>query len=71
MGWNIFKEGKEKVSALYTKPDNAGTVSSKPGLDTTQLSRRIEVTDIAIDTLVYELYWLTDEEITIVEGSGK
>ncbi len=36
----------------------------------TQLSRQIEATDGAIDTLVYELYGLTEEEIKIVEGNG-
>ena len=33
----------------------------------TMLSRQIEATDGAIDTLVYELYRLTEEEIRIVE----
>ena len=32
------------------------------------LERQIEVTDKAIDSLVYELYGLTNEEIKIVEG---
>jgi len=36
----------------------------------TMLSRQIEATDGAIDKLVYELYWLTDEEVKIVEGKG-
>ncbi len=31
------------------------------------LERRIKATDNRIDTLVYELYGLTDEEIRIVE----
>jgi len=35
----------------------------------TMLSRQIEATDGAIDTLVYELYGLTEEEIKIVEGN--
>ena len=34
----------------------------------TVLSRQIEATDGAIDTLVYELYGLTEDEIGIVEG---
>ena len=34
----------------------------------TQFSRQIEATDAAIDTLVYELYGLTEEEIAIIEG---
>lgn len=32
---------------------------------------QIEATDTQIDTLVYELYGLTDEEIRIVEGEGE
>jgi hypothetical protein len=32
---------------------------------------RFDVTDVAIDKLVYELYGLTEEEIKIVEGAGK
>lgn len=35
------------------------------------LSRQVEVTDAAIDKLVYELYGLTNEEIAIVEGNAK
>jgi len=37
----------------------------------TILSRQIEATDTAIDSLVYELYWLTEKEIAVVEGSAK
>lgn len=37
----------------------------------TLLSRQVEAADGAIDTLVYELYGLTAEEIAIVEGSAK
>jgi hypothetical protein len=32
------------------------------------LNHQIESTDSAIDTLVYALYGLTDEEIRVVEG---
>ncbi len=31
--------------------------------------RQIDVTDAQVDTLVYELYGLTEEEIKIVEGN--
>ena len=34
----------------------------------TVLQRQIDTTDRQIDRLVYELYELTEEEITIVEG---
>ena len=37
----------------------------------TLLSRQVEAADVAIDALVYELYGLTEEEIAIVEGTGK
>ncbi|MGD0079818.1 MAG: TaqI-like C-terminal specificity domain-containing protein [Methanoregula sp.] len=37
----------------------------------TLLQRQIEATDASIDTLVYELYGLTEEEIGIVEGREK
>jgi hypothetical protein len=34
------------------------------------LQRRIEMTDRQIDGLVYDLYALRPEEITVVEGAG-
>lgn len=37
----------------------------------TLLARQIEATDAAIDKLVYELYGLTEEEITVVEENAK
>ena len=37
----------------------------------TILSRQIEATDAAIDSLVYELYGIPGEGIAIVEGSAK
>jgi hypothetical protein len=33
-----------------------------------RLAREVESTDRAIDSLVYELYGLTEEEVRIVEG---
>jgi hypothetical protein len=33
-----------------------------------RVKREIESTDMAINTLVYELYGLTEDEIKIVEG---
>jgi hypothetical protein len=35
------------------------------------IQRQIEVTDAAIDRLVYDLYGLTKDEIAIVEGAGR
>ena len=37
----------------------------------TTLQRQIEATDGQIDTLVFELYGLTEEEIEIVEEADK
>ena len=37
----------------------------------TVLQRQIEATDREIDRLVYELYGLTTEEISVVEGTGR
>ena len=39
--------------------------------DKTKIQRQIDATDKKIDKLVYELYGLTEEEIKIVEESGK
>lgn len=41
---------------------------SKPGEDQERLKQRLTYTDKKIDTLVYELYGLTEEEIKVVEG---
>ena len=42
----------------------------KTGHEQTLLQRQIDATDKQIDKLVYELYELTPEEISIVEGQG-
>ncbi|MFH1929707.1 MAG: hypothetical protein ABIK79_16300 [Chloroflexota bacterium] len=33
--------------------------------------RQIEATDCQIDALVYELYWLTEQEIATVEATTR
>ena len=43
--------------------------AAKTGQEKTVLQRQIDATDKQIDRLVYELYELTDAEITIVEGA--
>ncbi len=35
------------------------------------LDQKLAITDQQIDSLVYELYGLTEEEVRIVEGGGK
>jgi hypothetical protein len=47
---------------------NKQLVSAKTTHEKTALQRQIEATDKQIDSLVYELYGLTEEEIRIVEG---
>jgi hypothetical protein len=44
---------------------------ARPGQEKTLLSRQIEATDAAIDTLVYELYGLIPEDIASVERLGE
>jgi hypothetical protein len=39
------------------------------GHEKTALQRQIDATDRQIDQLVYELYGLTDDEISVVEGA--
>lgn len=56
----------DRMLALSRKLLNAQTDHSK-----TLLIRQIEATDRQIDRLVYDLYGLTDEEISIVEDAAK
>ncbi|MDP1624355.1 MAG: N-6 DNA methylase [bacterium] len=53
----------EQMIAFHKSLSTAKTPQEKE-----RLERQIEVTDKAIDSLVYELYGLSDEEIKIVEG---
>ena len=56
----------EAMLALHRQLAAARTPQEK-----TALQRQIEATDRQIDTLVYELYGLTEEEIAIVEGGAE
>jgi len=49
---------------------NKQLAEAKTGHEQTLLQRQIDATDKQIDKLVYELYELTPEEISIVEGQG-
>jgi hypothetical protein len=55
----------EKMLALHQQLPAAHTTH-----DRDLIQRQIDATDRAIDTLVYELYGLTAEEIKIVEGTA-
>ena len=56
----------ERMLDLHKKLASEGTPHVK-----TVLQRQIEATDRQIDALVYELYGLTAEDITVVEGTGR
>jgi hypothetical protein len=53
----------EKILALHKQ-----LAATKTEQEKTVIQRQIDATDKQIDQLVYELYGLTEEEITIVEG---
>ncbi len=73
----------ERMLALHKKLNAHGQtsevsktsdVSTSRGLSPREkemIQRQIEMTDDAIDRLVYELYGLTEEEIRVVEGNTK
>jgi hypothetical protein len=69
----VDKARHDRMVTLVTKMPglNKKVQDARLEQEKTQLSRQIEVTDAAIDTLVYELYGLMAEEIVIAEGSVK
>ena len=56
----------DRMLALHAKLASARTDHEKE-----VLQRQIDATDREIDTLVYELYDLTEQEIRIVEGTDQ
>jgi len=64
------KQTQEKLSALVDKIlELRKKEAAEPNQQLkTMISRQIEVVNEAIDTAVYQLYNLTDEEINVVEG---
>ena len=60
----------DRVVTLVTRMLDLNTKLQDARLEQerTMLSRQIEATGAAIDTLVYELYGLTEEEVKIVEA---
>ena len=67
------KTRHDRMVALVTQmlDLNKRLQDAKLDHENTLLSRQVEAADGAIDTLGYELYGLTAEEIAIVEGAGK
>ncbi len=55
------------VESMLELHKQVGRIGNSP-YERERLERQIEVTDRAIDSLVYELYGLSEEEIRIVEG---
>jgi type I restriction-modification system DNA methylase subunit len=55
----------EQMLTLHKQLPDART-----GHDQTHIQRQIDATDRQIDRLVYELYGLTEEEISVVEGKS-
>ena len=55
----------ERMLSLHKQAQTAALPQEKE-----MLQRQIDVTDREIDTLVYELYGLTAEEVKIVEGES-
>lgn len=55
----------ERMLELHKRVSDAGSSGDKE-----RIQRQIEATDREIDSLVYELYGLSEEEIKIVEGAS-
>jgi hypothetical protein len=51
--------------------DDSTAIVANTHQERTVIQRQIDATDKQIDALVYELYGLTEEEITIVEGDQR
>jgi hypothetical protein len=67
------KTGKTKHDALVSLVEKMldlkqKSVPEKSDHQKTVITRQIDAVDKAIDTAVYELYGLTEEEIKVVEG---
>ena len=66
----VDKARHDRMVALVTQmlDLNKRLQDAKLDHEKTLLQRQVEATDASIDKLVYELYGLTAEEITVVEG---
>jgi hypothetical protein len=61
--YNVFRDDGMPYGDTVEQLANANTPT-----EVTLLQRQIDTIDAQIDTLVYELYGLTEEEIKVVEG---
>jgi hypothetical protein len=69
------KSDKEKHDNLVSLVDKMLDLKKKEAAEMSQhqktvITRQIDAVDKAIDTAVYELYNLTEDEIKVVEGEG-
>jgi hypothetical protein len=65
----IKELGKKKVKLTLSEEAEWEDYFMQESKKALELKASIDATDKAIDTMVYELYGLTEEEIKIVEGS--
>jgi len=63
----LVEMGEGRVGVELLASHKSLAVAQSPQ-EKERLERQIEVTDRAIDSLVYELYGLTEDEIRIVRG---
>jgi type I restriction-modification system DNA methylase subunit len=69
----VDKASHDRIVALVTQmlDLNKRLRDARLEQDKTMLTRQIEATDMMIDKMVYDLYGLTEEEITLVEGAER
>ncbi len=67
-----FQDSKDRMVSLVDQmlETQKNLHSAKTDSEKGSYQKKIEILDKQIDTLVYELYGLTDDEIAIVEGAG-
>jgi hypothetical protein len=72
VGWNedCFKAFVKMLAGRVTNLSDVIAVYRRHHSNAQALQQRIEETDRSIDQIVYQLYGLTEEEITLVSGSG-
>jgi peptidoglycan hydrolase CwlO-like protein len=72
--WVVNVRGRKARQGAYKRLPLQAVVRTqntytKTTYEKTAIERQIDATDRQIDTLVYELYGLTEEEINIVESN--
>ena len=66
---DFFKElAKQKIKLPLSEQQEWLQYFEQQKINANNIQQTIQQTDAAIDAMVYQLYGLTEEEITIVEG---